>query len=111
MRIHALLYLFVSVSVLALVLLLIALAPTWQAPPKQLILPYNDVKGMAVESGGVLYTLNFDQQKQVVAALNRGTGLPDMEMYAPSVEKLIIYRFNASEWVIPVSRMKNDTVN
>ncbi|MBA3238650.1 MAG: hypothetical protein H0T62_09945 [Parachlamydiaceae bacterium] len=94
MNMRFFLYLFLSGSVLAFLIAFIALLPTFKPHPKENVLSYNDVRGMAVESDGILYTLNFEQQNQVITALNKGEGFPEMQMGAPTVDKLIIYRFS-----------------
>lgn len=92
MNIYFFLYLFLSGSVLALLIASIALVPMFKPHPKENILSYHDVRGMAVESNGLLYTLNFEQQNQIIAALNNGESFP--KMYVPTADKLIIYRFS-----------------
>lgn len=100
MSLISFLYLFVTGALLALLLYLIALAPMFEKAPAQAVLSYNGVRGMAIESDGVLYTLNFEQQNSVVTALNKNEKVPQLETCAPSMDKLIIYRFDAPEWVI-----------
>lgn len=85
---------------MAILLYLIALAPMLEQKPPQSVLAYNEVKGMAIESEGKLYTLNFEQQNQVVAALNKKENIPEIKTCGAPGEKLIIYRFNAPEWVL-----------
>lgn len=100
MSLISFLYLFLTGALLAVLLYLIALAPLLEKVPPAPVLAYNDVKGMAVESGGLLYTLNFEQQKRVVAALNRKEQIPVIETCGGGMDKLVIYRFNAPEWVL-----------
>lgn len=62
----------------------------------------NDVRGMAVEHNGKLYTLNFDQQNELVDIFNRAIPVDKEVAEArklttskmPEVSKIIIYRFN-----------------
>ncbi len=84
-------YLAVSTIVLSILLVFIALMPKILHSRKQEILSYNHVRGMAVERQGQLYTLNFEQQNHMVAAINQNDAIP---------EKLIIYRFNQPDWII-----------
>lgn len=104
MSLISFLYLFITGAVLAILLYLIALAPKLDDTPPQSVLAYNDVRGMAIESDGLLYTLNFEQQNRVVAALNRKEGIPNIETCAPSMDKLVIYRFNAPDRVINLAK-------
>jgi hypothetical protein len=104
MSLISFLYLFITGALLAILLYLIALAPRLDDAPPQSVLAYNEVRGMAVESEGVLYTLNFEQQNRVVAALNRKEKIPNLETCAPSMDKLIIYRFDAPEWVLNLAK-------
>lgn len=88
----AILTLFILVGVVAINLTLLM-----RPPKKEPVIDYNDVRGMAIEKDGFLYTLNFKQQNGVVKALNH----PEKSK-APlpvSFTRLIIYRFNAPELV------------
>ncbi len=91
MRLRTLTYLAVTTIVLSTVLIFIAFMPKLLHSRKQEILSYNDVRGMAIERQGLLYTLNFEQQNRMVAAINQNDAIQD---------KLIIYRFNHPDWVI-----------
>lgn len=103
MRRHFFLYLFGSAALLAALIAAIALLPPSQRQDAELVIPYNHVRGMAVESQGLPYTLNFQQQKHIIAALNQNQPLPSLQGCAPTAEKLIIYRFNQPDWVIDLS--------
>ena len=102
MSLISFLYLFLTGALLALLLYLIALAPLLEKAPASAVLAYNDVKGMAVESEGMLYTLNFKQQNRIVAALNKQEEILEIEgcVRPLPLDKLVIYRFNAPEWVL-----------
>ncbi len=91
MRLRTFTYLAVTTIVLSTVLIFIAFMPKLLHSRKQEILSYNDVRGMAIERQGLLYTLNFEQQNRMVAAINHND---------PIKNKLIIYRFNHPDWVI-----------
>jgi hypothetical protein len=59
------------------------------------------VLGMAIQHDGLLYTLNFDQQKEVIDILNRALPV-DKYRSEPSdrpldFEKIVIYRFDGSQ--------------
>jgi hypothetical protein len=72
----------------------------------------NDVRGMAVMHNNKLYTLNFEQQNQLVDIFNRsipvGKELVETRKTSvanvPEIQKIIVYRFNASDLeIIPVA--------
>lgn len=108
-------YLFITGAVLAVLLYVIALTPLLEKAQHQPILAYNDVRGMAVESNKVLYTLNFEQQKKIIAEINKEPSdslngkLTEKTSRVPnevigecasSIDRLIIYRFNQPDWVL-----------
>jgi hypothetical protein len=96
MNFRSFLYLAVTAVLLSASLIFIGLMPYWQGSIQRPVLSPNDIRGMAVESNGLLYTLNFEQQNHVVNALNTGKN-PTIEGCAPSFERLIIYRFDAPD--------------
>lgn len=102
MSLISFLYLFVTGALLSGLLFFIAAAPSLDKTPAAPILAYNDVKGMAVESNGLLYTVNFDRQNRIVAAINKNEQPPVGEICTGTVDKLVIYRFNAPDWVINI---------
>lgn len=63
----------------------------------------NDVRGMAIEHNGLLYTLNFDQQNSLLDLLNQATPINskgaqlETSSTKPNFEKIVIYRFNAPD--------------
>ena len=62
---------------------------------KDLWLPYNQVQGMAVEFNEQPYTLNFEQQKKIIAILNQAIPIDDHSAKEPfDYDKLIVYRFD-----------------
>lgn len=73
-------------------------------PPKQQpVIESNDVRGMAVKHGGLLYTLNFAKQNGIVQALNE-----PRESKAPlkaDFTRLIIYRFTEKELIYSVDEL------
>jgi len=86
------------------VIILMNIASLFGFIPSKYIAP-NDVRGMAVEHNGLLYTLNFQQQNHLVEIFNRSNPIsgPDLSkrkitpQNAPDVKKIIIYRFNAPD--------------
>jgi hypothetical protein len=65
----------------------------------------NDVRGMAIEHNGLLYTLNFSQQNHLVDIFNRATSVAPNDVtnrktqlkHPPEITKIIIYRFDAPD--------------
>lgn len=85
--------------------------------PSRYISP-NDVRGAAVEHNHKLYTLNFEQQNELIDILNRvypvGQELVEKRKInpqpAPEVQKIIIYRFNAPDLeIVPVAYVSKST--
>jgi len=79
--------------------------------PYKYISPY-DVRGVAVQHNSKLYTLNFSQQQELVDILNRSIPVGEELVKTrkinldnpPEVEKIIVYRFNASDLeIVPVA--------
>lgn len=63
----------------------------------QTYLRYNEVRGMAVKHNNLLYTLNFDQQNQVIDILNhsvRVLGVKPGKRQPPKIETMIVYQFD-----------------
>jgi len=95
-----------TIAVLAgfAVILLMNAASLIGIAPSKYIAP-NDVKGMAVEHNGLLYTLNFSQQNRLVDVFNRATSVTPNDATArklhvshpPEITKIVIYRFNAPD--------------
>lgn len=59
-------------------------------------LKFNSVRGMAIERSKLTYTLNFDQQNDIVSILNRSVrvvGVKPDKRQKPDIEKLVIYQF------------------
>jgi hypothetical protein len=65
-------------------------------PPNQKYLKYNNVQGMAIGHNRVLYTLNFQQQNQVIEILNSAVPVDEIKAgkrTPPNIDKLVIYPF------------------
>lgn len=72
----------------------------------QRVLKTNDVRGMAVEHDGLLYTLNFSQQNGVVSALNQS-----VESKAPlptAFTRLVVYRFNQNDLIFSAEELSRN---
>lgn len=109
-------YLFAIMAGLSLVLYSIALMPAFLQPSKPLVLSPGQIRGMALISQGSYYTLNFEQQNQIVQAINgyvdmqmaqqkmpsQKDRIPALQTGAPAAEKLVIYFFDKPEWTIPL---------
>lgn len=84
------------------IILLMNMAALFGYIPPRYISP-NDVRGMAVEHDGHLYTLNFQQQNQLIDIFNRSKVIVASDMAnrkitpekVPAIQKIIIYRFDA----------------
>lgn len=64
-------------------------------PINQKYLQYNEVRGMAITRHKVLYTLNFEQQNEIVGILNQAIPINviEGERTPANIEQLIIYQF------------------
>jgi hypothetical protein len=76
---------------------------------------YNGVRGMAIEHNKLLYTLNFDQQNDVIGMLNRSVrvvGVKPDKRQKPDIEKLVIYQFGDKPDIIitPIAYINNNLV-
>ena len=76
----------------------------------QKYLNYNDVRGIALEHNSLLYTLNFEQQNNLIYYFNQALPTtknnPNQASSSKSLDfsKLIIYRFNSPDLIaIPIA--------
>ncbi|MEI8125413.1 MAG: hypothetical protein WCG42_06640 [Parachlamydiaceae bacterium] len=92
-------------------ILLMNVAAMLGVVPSRYISP-NDVRGMAVEHNQMLYTLNFEQQNELVDIFNHAIPVGKEVAAArsvtpkqtPDIQKIVIYRFSGPDIVItPVS--------
>ena len=95
------------VVVCMVILLLLNSIPLFWSPDTEKYLKYNDVRGMAVEYKNKIYTLNFDQQKELIGYLNQSipVGLLKNNNGSPKTEisKIVIYRFGLPDLtLIPI---------
>jgi hypothetical protein len=84
-------------------------------PDDQTYLKYNHVRGAAVSHNEMLYTLNFDQQNELIDILNRSVrvvGVKPGKRKKPEVEQIIVYQFNDQPDLIikPVAYVDNNLV-
>ncbi|MCB1119803.1 MAG: hypothetical protein KDK65_07585, partial [Chlamydiia bacterium] len=78
-------------------LILSHLLPTTSETMRELFLQPGKVRGMAIESNGKLFSLNFAQQEVAIQALNRSVPVQDGEeqkLFTFPYSELIIYQFN-----------------
>lgn len=103
------------VLVAMVVLLAFNLQQMISAPHQAKYIGFNEVRGMAIEHKGLLYTLNFDQQNKVIENLNLAIPIGKSAI-GPSTEplnfsKLVIYRFNKSDLtLLPIQYDGNNLI-
>lgn len=77
--------------------------------PTKYISP-NDVRGSAIQYNQKLYTLNFEQQNNLLGIFNSSTVIPEASIangMKPEFDKIILYRFNAPDVSItPIQFLK-----
>lgn len=113
-RIFIFLTTFVAIAMLAMLAsnLTLFIAPRTQ----EKYIAYNDVKGIAIEHHGFLYTLNFEQQNRVIGWINMSLAInttppAQNSLTEPDVSNLIIYRFNKTDLILkPIGYSKNNLV-
>ena len=98
-----------------LVLLGFNMAPLFtKSPPSEPYLKRTHVKGMDIEHKQLLYTLNFNQQNDIVDILNRSVkvvGLKPGKRQKPDIEKIVIYQFGGPDLVLtPIAYVDNNLV-
>ena len=104
---------YMTALVLAAILVLFGfnlISMFWNPYPETYI-AHNQIRGMATQYHGKLYTLNFDQQNEVIDLLNKAVAVtPDQQIEGtkPEIEKLIIYRFNSSDIDVTPISLVND---
>lgn len=98
-------YLIVTTLVILSLLILITSLFYLRTPPSQKLLSYNDVNGIAIEKNNVFYTLNFQQQNELIGFLNHAA-IIDPPLWSegsgqhvakPSYTKIAIYRFDNAD--------------
>lgn len=93
------LFILISLTVVAMLALLglnMTSLLTGSSPPET-YLKYNEVRGMEVGYQGLMYTLNFKQQNEIIEILNRSVkivGLKPGKREKPSIQKIIVYQFD-----------------
>lgn len=89
-------YLIIAVVVAIGLLLLVNTLTFFQPGASEKYLSPNTVRGVAVEHNKKLYTLNFEQQNELLALLNRAVPTGKVLPNSPptDAQKIIIYQFN-----------------
>lgn len=100
-------YLTAIVLVGTTILLALNVMPIFWSPVNEKYIVYNDVRGMAVSHKGQLYTLNFDQQNEVIGLLNLtikvGTQKLTPDIKKADFDRIVIYQFKGPDLdIIPV---------
>lgn len=95
-------------------LLFFNLAPMIWTPDTEKYIKYNDVRGMAVEYKEKLYTLNFDQQVEVIGYLNQSLPFKDAKISKKNkleISKIRIYRFGQPDLILlPIEYKDNNLI-
>lgn len=99
---------------IAVLLFLNALPFIW-TPQVEKYLKYNYVRGMAIEHKNKLFTLNFDQQNEVIGYFNKSIALSktDITNKKPKLEitKIIVYRFGSPDLtIVPMDYNNNNLI-
>jgi hypothetical protein len=84
-------------------------------PPNQKYLKYNDIQGMAIGRNRVLYTLNFQQQNQVIEILNSAVPITEIKSgkrNPPNIDKLVIYPLQGKPEIVltPIAYVDNNLI-
>lgn len=110
------LFLLTGLVVLCIVILLLLNAlPLFWTPSVEKYLKFNDVRGMAVEHKGKLYTLNFDQQNEVIGYLNKSIPVADTVVANKNpkidISKIVVYRFGLPNLtMVPIEYINNNLI-
>lgn len=111
---RSLIYMTIIVVIGILILLFINLSDVFRGKPsEETYIKYNSVRGSAIEYKGKLYTLNFDQQNNLIQAINRSVRiveLPNGELVKPEFSKIIFYHFNAPDLTITPIAYTNENL-
>jgi hypothetical protein len=81
----------------------------------QTYLKYNEVKGIAVKHNNLLYTLNFQQQNDLITFINESVpalSLNNGVRQPPDIEQIIIYQFGDKPDLVitPITYLNNQLV-
>lgn len=84
-------------------------------PISQVYLQNNDVRGMAIRHNQLLYTLNFNQQNELIQMINQSDkiiNIPEGNRQKPDVESIIVYQFGGAKdlEITPLTYVNNNLV-
>lgn len=105
---------YLTIVVLAAMAIMLGLNMTeiFSQPKNERYIAYNDVRGMAIVHNQIPYTLNFDQQNQVIEYLNLslpvGKIASNYDKIPMNFSQLIIYRFKAPDITLTPIGYEND---
>jgi hypothetical protein len=109
-----LMYLTIMVLIAMGLLLVVNITTLFTMPKPERYIGYNDVRGMAIEHQKLLYTLNFDQQNDLIKYFNMALPInKDLQtVISSSVDfsKLVIYRFNQPDLIITPIAYEDDNL-
>ncbi len=95
---RSLFFLLLGLGCIGLAMLLNLVAVLWPKNPSTFISAEN-VRGMAIEHHGLLYTLNYEQQNQTLDILNLAKPFHEESIPRQDLdfEKIVIYRFHGDD--------------
>lgn len=97
-----------------IVLLVLNAIPLIWTPSTEKYLKFNEVRGVAVEHKDKLYTLNFNQQNDLIGYLNKSVPISTQvteEKPKLEVSKIVIYLFGSPDIeIIPIEYRNNDLI-
>lgn len=98
-----------------LILLFLNVAPHMWITPAEKYLKFNDVRGMAVEHKNKLFTLNFEQQNEVIGYLNKSIPVANTIVTdkKPKLEisKIVVYRFDLPDLtIVPIEYVSHNLI-
>jgi hypothetical protein len=84
-------------------------------PVQEKYLRYNQVRGIAVRHNQTLYTLNFQQQNELITLFNESfeaATIKEGVRQTPTIDKIIVYQFNNKPDLIitPITYVDNDLI-
>jgi len=84
-------------------------------PHSETFIKLNDVSGIGVKHQGLIYTLNFEQQNNMLNMLNQSLRIKNIETgtrKTPNIDQIIIYRFKDQSPIIltPVTYLNTNLI-
>lgn len=107
-------YLTCLVLVGIVIILALNFTEIFSSPKNEKYIAYNNVRGMAIEHRKLLYTLNFDQQNQVIDYINMSLPVGRVALTQSkeplNFTKIIIYRFNKPDLIMTPVEVGNQNI-